>query len=101
MPRTFTPEQRQQALETRRANRAADIMDKHWPGTLEERYKDDPDLFNLYKNKLLIRGWAGHLDDCEKRYIESKGGYTHYIGDEGRYIPIKRRPDPPTESHQM
>lgn len=37
--------------------------------TLEERYRDDPVLLELYKEKLLIRGWAGVLKDYEREYI--------------------------------
>jgi len=37
--------------------------------TLEEAYKDDPILLKLYQEKLLIRGWAGNLNDLEREYI--------------------------------
>ncbi len=37
--------------------------------TLEERYKDDPKLLDLYKRKLLKPGWAGKKDPVEKEYV--------------------------------
>ena len=40
--------------------------------TLEERYKDDPWLLELYKEGLLEPGWAGELDDVELAYIKSE-----------------------------
>ena len=40
--------------------------------TLEERYKNDPWLLELYKEKLLEAGWAGELDDVELEYIKSE-----------------------------
>ena len=40
--------------------------------TLEERYRDDPGLLELYKRKLFIPGWAGELDDVEFAYIKSQ-----------------------------
>jgi len=40
--------------------------------TLEERYKNDPWLLELYKEKLLEPGWAGELDDVELEYIKSE-----------------------------
>jgi len=37
--------------------------------TLEERYRDDPELLEWYKRKLLEPGWAGDLDGAEYRYV--------------------------------
>lgn len=37
--------------------------------TLEERYKNDPELLEFYKKHLPERGWAGARDDTEKEYI--------------------------------
>ena len=37
--------------------------------TLEERYREDPVLLEFYQKKLLIPGWAGVLDDCEREYL--------------------------------
>ncbi len=37
--------------------------------TLEEIYKDDPALLNLYKRKLIQRGWAGRTTPEEKEFI--------------------------------
>ena len=37
--------------------------------TLEERYRDDPVLLEFYQKRLLIPGWAGVLDDCEREYL--------------------------------
>ncbi len=36
---------------------------------LEERYQDDPVLLEFYKERLLIKGWAEQLDDCEREYL--------------------------------
>ncbi len=40
--------------------------------TLEERYKDDPQLLEFYKQGLLEPGWAGEVDDVEVAYIKSQ-----------------------------
>lgn len=37
--------------------------------TLEERYRDDPVLLEFYKKRLLIKGSAGVLDECEQEYL--------------------------------
>jgi len=39
--------------------------------TLEERYANDPEFLEFYKEKLLEPGWAGELDDVELEYIKS------------------------------
>lgn len=38
--------------------------------TLEERYRDDLVLLELYKRELLIPGWAGELDNVEFAYVK-------------------------------
>ena len=40
--------------------------------TLEERYANDSELLELYKEKLLEPGWAGDLDHVELEYIKSR-----------------------------
>jgi len=40
--------------------------------TLDERYKDDPQLLAFYKTKLLEPGWAGELDRVEFAYVRSE-----------------------------
>jgi len=40
--------------------------------TLEERYANDPEFLEFYKDKLLEPGWAGDLDDVELEYIKSR-----------------------------
>ncbi len=40
--------------------------------TLEERYRDDPVLLEFYKKRLLIKGWAQQLDDCEREYLRRR-----------------------------
>jgi len=40
--------------------------------TLDERYKDDPQLLAFYKTNLLEPGWAGELDRCELESIRSE-----------------------------
>jgi len=37
--------------------------------SLDERYRDDPELLAFYKKKLLVPGWAGEVDDVEAAYI--------------------------------
>jgi hypothetical protein len=37
--------------------------------TLEEEYKNDPDLLEFYKVKLLDPGWAGELTENDAEYI--------------------------------
>ena len=39
--------------------------------TLETRYRIDPHLLAVYKEKLLIPGWAGELDEVEYQYIRA------------------------------
>jgi hypothetical protein len=40
--------------------------------SLEERYANDPQLLEFYKQKLLEPGWAGELDPDELAYIKSQ-----------------------------
>ena len=40
--------------------------------TLEERYRDGPQLLEFYKENLLEPGWAGEIDRVELTYIKSK-----------------------------
>ena len=40
--------------------------------TLEERYREDPDLLQFYKRNLLVPGWAGELDKEELAYVKEK-----------------------------
>lgn len=40
--------------------------------TLEERYKDDPELLEFYMTNLLEPGWAGELAPYELAYIKSE-----------------------------
>lgn len=40
--------------------------------TLEEVYKDDPDLLEFSKTNLLEPGWAGELAPYELAYIKSQ-----------------------------
>jgi len=39
--------------------------------TLEERYKDNLELLEYYKRKLLEPGWAGAIDQAELQYIRT------------------------------
>jgi hypothetical protein len=36
---------------------------------LRAAYAADPALLSLYARKLLVRGWAGRLDDVERAYV--------------------------------
>ena len=40
--------------------------------SLEERYADDPEFLELYRENLLKPGWAGDLDPDELAFIKSK-----------------------------
>jgi hypothetical protein len=40
--------------------------------SLEERYRDDPQLLAFCKKKLLQPGWAGELDANELAYIKTQ-----------------------------
>jgi hypothetical protein len=40
--------------------------------SLEERYANDPELLEFYRENLLETGWAGELDPDELAYIKSK-----------------------------
>ena len=40
--------------------------------TLEERYKDDPDFLEFYRESLIVPGWAGQLDSVELAYIKGE-----------------------------
>jgi len=40
--------------------------------TLEERYANDPEFLEFYKEKLLEPGWAGDLDNVELEYVKSE-----------------------------
>lgn len=42
------------------------------PRTLEELYKDDPELLEFYRANLLEPGWAGELKDYELVYIKAE-----------------------------
>jgi len=37
--------------------------------TLEERYRNDPELLEFYRRKLLWPSWAGDLDEAEYRHV--------------------------------
>ena len=40
--------------------------------TLEERYANDPEFLELYKEQLLEPEWAGDLDTVELEYVLSE-----------------------------
>jgi hypothetical protein len=40
--------------------------------TLNERYANDTKFLALYKERLLIPGWAGELDNLELQYLISQ-----------------------------
>jgi hypothetical protein len=40
--------------------------------SLEEKYANDPELLEFYKQKLLEPGWAGKLDPDELAYLRSQ-----------------------------
>ena len=47
-------------------------MDRSIGMTLEERYKDDPNALQFYREKLIVPGWAGELDSVELAYIKAE-----------------------------
>ncbi len=43
---------------------------------LAARYKNDPALLKFYRAKLLIRGWAGSVDEVEKAYQKAHASWA-------------------------
>jgi hypothetical protein len=68
----------------------------HSENALAARYRDDPDLFHLHRRKLLIRGWAGRLDDLERAYLRAHRPLTERQEEALRHArersPLTRRP---------
>ena len=51
---------------------------------LEKRYAKDQALLSYYKRQLLVRGWAGTIDDVEAAYMTAHASWYRSAVERGR-----------------
>jgi hypothetical protein len=51
---------------------------------LAARYGSDPDLLAFYQRQLLLRGWAGSIDDVEAAYMTAHAPWYRAAVERGR-----------------
>ena len=58
---------------------------------LAAEYDTDPQLLRHYRNKLLVKGWAGRTSPTEKAYILAHSPWAQHAAEVGRANLDRRR----------
>lgn len=59
--------------------------------SFEEKYANDPQLLDFYKQKLLEPGWAGELSPDEFKYVKSQLRQSPSLRRQWRFRPSAKR----------